>query len=385
MAAIDFPNSPTTDVTTFVAGDVTYIYRGSNKWEISTTATAGTIKTATASGTDTYTATISGVTAYTIHDVYEIIFTNANTGASTININGLGAKTLKKSVSTDLASGDILAGQSFIIVYDGTNFQMIGLGGSGGGGLSIQETAPGSPSTGDLWLDNSDDAWILYVYYDSHWIELVNSGGGTSLYWKTLPGTPTRSSNTVLTITDTGNANLYDLKFGRGTVLKWTDTTTHMAMVHSATYAANTVTITIIGDVLSGTATMSSFKYTNEKAKGIEFAIAGTLATGDDLSGIFEADKPYRVFGADAYVHTAGTTGDTDFEIRKNGSANSLFTTDIRIASTVLRGYGFTADDNSSLAYQDICSLSINAVSTTAPIDCYVTMWIFPSYNEYLT
>jgi len=92
----------------------------------------GGIESATASGTDTYTATISGVASYATHDIYEIIFTNANTGSSTININSLGAKTLKKSVSTNLASGDILAGQSFIIVYDGTNFQVIGIGGGGG-------------------------------------------------------------------------------------------------------------------------------------------------------------------------------------------------------------------------------------------------------------
>lgn len=92
------------------------------------------ILTATASGTDTYTATITGVSAYTTHDVYEIIFTNANTGTSTININTLGAKSLKKDVSTDLASGDISSGQSYIIVYDGTNFQVIGIGGGSGSG-----------------------------------------------------------------------------------------------------------------------------------------------------------------------------------------------------------------------------------------------------------
>jgi hypothetical protein len=34
MAAADFPNSPTIDVTTYRVGDVTYIYRGSNKWEV---------------------------------------------------------------------------------------------------------------------------------------------------------------------------------------------------------------------------------------------------------------------------------------------------------------------------------------------------------------
>ena len=89
---------------------------------------------AVATGTDTYAATITGIEAYAEGQVFLIEFTNANTGSSTININSLGAKTLKKSVSTNLASGDIAAGQTLLIAYDGTNFQVIGLGGGGGSG-----------------------------------------------------------------------------------------------------------------------------------------------------------------------------------------------------------------------------------------------------------
>ena len=47
----------------------------------------------------------------------------ANTGAATLNINGLGAKTIKKLVSTDVAANDITLGQMVIVMYDGTNFQ----------------------------------------------------------------------------------------------------------------------------------------------------------------------------------------------------------------------------------------------------------------------
>jgi hypothetical protein len=110
-----------------------YIGDGSTPGGVLVGGNGYSLRTATAAGTDAYTATIPGVTAYTTHQVFEIIFTNANTGSSTININSLGAKTLKKSVSTNLASGDINAGQSFFIVYDGTNFQVIGLGGGGSG------------------------------------------------------------------------------------------------------------------------------------------------------------------------------------------------------------------------------------------------------------
>jgi hypothetical protein len=49
---------------------------------------------------------------------------NANTGASTINVNGLGIKTIRKISNQDLISGDIQAGQVVGVIYDGTNFQL---------------------------------------------------------------------------------------------------------------------------------------------------------------------------------------------------------------------------------------------------------------------
>ena len=46
--------------------------------------------------------------------------------ACSLNVNGLGAKTIKKNVSSDLATGDILANQIVTVIYDGTNMQIIG-------------------------------------------------------------------------------------------------------------------------------------------------------------------------------------------------------------------------------------------------------------------
>ncbi len=48
-----------------------------------------------------------------------------NTSAATLNVDSLGAKTIKKNHDTDLASGDIEIGQKVLVSYDGTNFQMI--------------------------------------------------------------------------------------------------------------------------------------------------------------------------------------------------------------------------------------------------------------------
>jgi hypothetical protein len=60
----------------------------------------------------------------------EILFAanTANTGAATINVNGLGAKTIVKGVNTALANNDILAGMFCKLAYDGTNFVLMSRG-----------------------------------------------------------------------------------------------------------------------------------------------------------------------------------------------------------------------------------------------------------------
>lgn len=50
---------------------------------------------------------------------------NANSGASTVAVDGLTATAIKKAVSTALSAGDILQNQIITICYDGTNFQLI--------------------------------------------------------------------------------------------------------------------------------------------------------------------------------------------------------------------------------------------------------------------
>ena len=47
---------------------------------------------------------------------------NTVTGASTLNVNGLGAVAIKRPDGTALQTGDVLANQTVQLVYDGTNF-----------------------------------------------------------------------------------------------------------------------------------------------------------------------------------------------------------------------------------------------------------------------
>jgi len=102
------------------------------------------LKFSIATGTDNYTVTTTPVsTAYSIGDPYLIQFTNANTGASTLDVDTLGPIDLYKQVSVPLVAGDILANQIFLVIYDGANFQMIGLGGSSGLSLETDGTPNG--------------------------------------------------------------------------------------------------------------------------------------------------------------------------------------------------------------------------------------------------
>jgi hypothetical protein len=51
-----------------------------------------------------------------------------NTGASTIDVNGLGAKAIKKSNGNDVSAGNLKAGSIYTMRYNGTNFILQGEG-----------------------------------------------------------------------------------------------------------------------------------------------------------------------------------------------------------------------------------------------------------------
>lgn len=83
---------------------------------------------ATTGSANTYVASIPGI-AGLVAGLRIIVKINvANTGASTININSLGAKSIRKAGGAALTSGNLKAGGVYTLVYDGTNFQLQGEG-----------------------------------------------------------------------------------------------------------------------------------------------------------------------------------------------------------------------------------------------------------------
>lgn len=77
----------------------------------------------TVSGTDTITGALSpSIASYTTNMAVTFKPVNTGTGAATIAINGLSAKSIVKGASTALVAGDLVSGTPAVIIYDGTNF-----------------------------------------------------------------------------------------------------------------------------------------------------------------------------------------------------------------------------------------------------------------------
>lgn len=85
---------------------------------LSLTSVAGTANAITA------TAAVS-MSAYATGQRFAFPVGTTNTAAATININSIGAKTIKKNSVQDLGAGDLLANTVADIWYDGTSFRLV--------------------------------------------------------------------------------------------------------------------------------------------------------------------------------------------------------------------------------------------------------------------
>ncbi len=76
-----------------------------------------------------------------------------------------------------------------VLTYNGSLWTAASVASGGGGGASVtvSETPPASPTTGDLWFES--DTTRTYVYYDSFWIE-VGGLAPTAIVSDTAPASP---------------------------------------------------------------------------------------------------------------------------------------------------------------------------------------------------
>ncbi len=234
---------------------------------------------------------------------------------------------------------------------------------------------------GDLTL-SANQACILWYDHDTDRWRCLSSGGSGG-FWKMVPGSPTRVSDTQFTITDTGGAHNYASLFAKGVILIWDEAGTFQtAMIQDASYAADVVTINILGDSL--TAGFTDMKYGAHQVQQDEFIVPGTLGTGTDVARTHWPECDIYKLAVDARVKAAGTTNSTDFDINDDGA--TIITTKPSIASGATSDLNNVCDSPSTpIAAGSALTLDIDAVSTTPPDEAYVMFYYYPTWWRYLS
>lgn len=248
-----------------------------------------------------------------------------------------------------------------------------------------QGSSPANPSAGYYKLYFKTDGKLYKLDSSGTETEIGASSSGGTAFWSTVPGTPTRVSDTQFTITDTSNANLYDKLFKKGVLLKWMESTTFQtAMVISSSYATNAVTVNIVGDSL--TAGFTDMKYAIPDLSTITktLPIAGTFpsAATTNISFTWTTKTPVYILSADLNVTAGSGTGSTVVDI--NVSGTTKFTTKPTITTTGTSDLDNVADSPSTeVAAESAITIDVDSVTSTAPSDGYVTIFYYPSSWRY--
>ena len=158
------------------------------------------------SGADTITATASPpITAYATGQTFRFVSAGANTGAATLNINALGAKAVTKTGTTALAAGDIPSGAVVEVVYDGTQFQMLGLAPTGSPTFAGTVTITGGTTfTGTAHAATSATTTLPTLTYTN---TTADAASGSVTYRKSRTAGDTSSSDVLWTEYAQGYAN----------------------------------------------------------------------------------------------------------------------------------------------------------------------------------
>lgn len=212
---------------------------------------------------------------------------HANSGAATLNVNSIGAVSLKKNISEVLEAGDILSDKIYIVLYDGTNLQLLNPSGQSTGisgavsnlfagatgadkyiketigeitlydsagntyktlrniKILIDSTASGANGldTGSLAADTWYSKWVIY-----------NPSTGASAGILSLPlattGNVTSGSDVVSSIPSTTNLAagmpLRSANLPAGTVIVSVDSATQVTVSNLATASGTGVSLTFL-------------------------------------------------------------------------------------------------------------------------------------------
>ena len=202
---------------------------------ISQTQNSTTTWGGTSGGTaNAQTLTLSpAITAYVAGQTFRFISGFTNTGNVTLNVNGLGVKSLLSSATgTNLVPGQITAGFVAEVIYDGTQFQMINPMGT------WNTFSPVWTQSGTISYTNNYSKYVQIgktVHFQCSLLA-TSAGGGAVAIGVSLP--VTASSSTIFGAV--GGANYYDAGPNIMYVLSpYMNTTTQVLFVSDASAGNN--------------------------------------------------------------------------------------------------------------------------------------------------
>lgn len=217
------------------------------------------------SGTDAYEITITpAITSYTAGQRFSFKAGTANTGACTLNVSGLGAKTIKKDVSSDLATGDILANQIVEVEYDGTNMQLLSKTPQGSVSLTSQVTGVLPVANGGTGLATLNYNSVVQAGAVSSTTVIAHGLGKTPAHirihcYSTVGSGTMGSINSVGTYNGTSNKCLFNTQTtgGSGQIIGAFDSSNiiYLEVGSGATYTKGVATM----DATNVTITWTSF------------------------------------------------------------------------------------------------------------------------------
>lgn len=301
---------------------------------------------ADAEASDAYAITVSPTpSAYATGQKFIFKANTANTGAASLNVNSLGAITLKKNHDQDLATGDIEVGSIVEVVYDST-------------GPVFQVTSVTAVAPGDVVGQSSS--------VDSE-IALFSGTGGKTIKRATTTGLLKAASGVIAAAiagTDyiaPGAGNADSSVTDASTTAKGKIEIAIGSEVDTGTDATRAVSPDALAESYAGTKSvqLTAFDYATNTAVG----------NGAAYFRIPTALGGMNLVAVAARVITAGTTNTTDIQIHNLTQAADMLTTKLTIdsgetdSSTAAAAVIDTANDD--VATGDLIRIDVDAVSTT--------------------
>jgi hypothetical protein len=274
---------------------------------------------ASSAGSDAYAITVSPVpNDYDAGDTYTFKADVANTGACTLNVNSLGAKTIKKYGTLDLSTGDIIAGQMVTVRYDGTYFQMESV--ARPTPFYQQQLPVGAEITGNVISGSSSDGSVLYIHdTGSDTLRRYERQSLTGMYFKTHEVSVTEPSGAwtlgsivevgsyIYVLVDTSGANMEGFRFDKADLTNQTTLTIpSVASVTAVTAWTDETYIYVISESSNTTSRKWSISGTTLSA----------VSTATVSSGLTESTGSSSFWdGTNAWL--VRRTSGTDFRITK--------------------------------------------------------------------